>query len=391
MKSSIRVTHVRLLLAVSLASSAAAQGLGPEVLYTNLAGHPTAAVPGLPAGVEFFSGGQKAFNRPYVSPNGHWVMWSTTSINNARGIILRDGEVILHQGQPVPGHPAETLNCFNDICVEKLGVNDAGFVAGSFHFAGNPNDDLRVMRHDPGTMTWSEIAREVGPANLNVPGSFTWGHLLRNASIDAAGDVAFEASLTVGAVLLMLGADPLFQMGTPPSNLPAFPVDSIPAYIDDGYWIDASGSSWLARAVLAGTPADDVVVVDGAVVLREGFAVPGSGMAAIASGGLFLSEMDAGGNWYAGGLNVDGTEWIVRNGVVIAATGQTVAGGAEVWAQAPNLPSFFVHTGNAAGDWVVGGYTSAQRYALAVNAARVVWRQGDPIDLDADGSYDDGL
>ncbi|MCP3916126.1 MAG: hypothetical protein GY711_11270, partial [bacterium] len=47
--------------------------------------------------------------------------------------------------------------------------------------------------------------------------------------------------------------------------------------------------------------------------------------------------------------------------------------------------------GNAAGDWVVGGYTSAQRYALAVNAARVVWRQGDPIDLDADGSYDDGL
>ena len=53
---------------------------GYEVIYSNLPGDPSAAVPGLP-GVSFSPGsGNANFDRVYGSPTGNWVLTAFTDL-----------------------------------------------------------------------------------------------------------------------------------------------------------------------------------------------------------------------------------------------------------------------------------------------------------------------
>jgi uncharacterized repeat protein (TIGR01451 family) len=162
------------------------------------------------------------------------------------------------------------------------------------------------------------------------------------------------------------------------------------------FFISADGTHWLVQGDLTGDAAtDDVVAVDGAVVVQEGVILPGSGFTDPVDGtGIVGVHMDAGGNWFVRGNNdVSEQDWVYRNGTVIATLGSPIhTGTAEVWDDTDFGDCFFLHVGNGNGDWVIGGVTDAPSIAngvLVVNGTDEVVREGDQVDLDGNGMFDD--
>jgi hypothetical protein len=64
----------------------------------------------------------------------------------------------------------------------------------------------------------------------------------------------------------------------------------------------------------------------------------------------------------------------------------------EQWDDTDFAACFFAQTGNAAGDYLVAGVTnapSAVNGAVVLNGTTVILREGDPVDVDGNGLYDD--
>jgi hypothetical protein len=84
------------------------------------------------------------------------------------------------------------------------------------------------------------------------------------------------------------------------------------------------------------------------------------------------------GDWYVRGTQLGGGALAVRNGVVIAKTGDEIGNTGEHWTGG----NFSAFTGNNNGDWLIAGQTDnpnpARRYVIAVNGV-IVARQSDPI------------
>lgn len=229
-------------------------------------------------------------------------------------------------------------------------------------------------------------------------GSSLHSPVIAGSKVGLVSDVEFSpfpshvGRIEIGTVLIAQ------ELVTVPANQFTATTQTLENIWYDSFWSDASGAGHLYRADLTGPESsDDVVVVNGGVVLQEGFVVPGSGFPnPIDSAGIVRANMDAGGNWYVRGNNdVSERDWVVRNGVVIAMAAAAVTpGSSEKWSDAGYWPDFFAHTGNAAGDYVVSGTTNeVPRYDGIVvwNGAQIVSREGDPVDVDGDGLFDDGL
>ncbi|MEE2941075.1 MAG: hypothetical protein VX460_11860 [Planctomycetota bacterium] len=210
--------------------------------------------------------------------------------------------------------------------------------------------------------------------------------------IDGLGSASIDDVLVLGDLVLM-------QEGvTVPGGQPAGAEGPVENFDLGDFWAAADGARWLVQGDLAGGAAmDDVVVVDGRVVLQEGVPVPASGYTApIRSGGVRSASMDGAGDWLARGGNAGGHDWIVRNGAIVAETGAPLTPGAqERWDDAGFAPGFFAAAGNGCGSYVVGGVTDhadpALDAVLVLDGLRVIARESDPVDLDGDGLFDDGV
>lgn len=111
--------------------------------------------------------------------------------------------------------------------------------------------------------------------------------------------------------------------------------------------------------------------------------------------------MASNGDWFARGNNTDIDEdWIVRNEVVVACRkvghpANPIAGGTELWGNTDFADTFFLHVGNGLGDYVLGGVTNNPLNANGVlvvdhqGVRSVALREGDPLDLNDNGIYDD--
>jgi hypothetical protein len=139
-----------------------------------------------------------------------------------------------------------------------------------------------------------------------------------------------------------------------------------------------------------------VAVVNGAVALREGLPAP-SMFSAIVPNGIKGVAMFASGDWLARGVSDDPTEdWVVRSGNLAARRGGQIAPfnpTGELFSDNVFGDTFFAVGGNAMGDVIIGGFTNhpntQRNEVLVLNGDRVVMREGDRVDLDADGVFDD--
>jgi hypothetical protein len=91
---------------------------------------------------------------------------------------------------------------------------------------------------------------------------------------------------------------------------------------------------------------------------------------------------------------VNQTDFVLINGQVVAATGDPIATGlAERYDDASFSQTFFANTVNNRGDYVVAGTTdnpdALSNAVLVLNGTRVIAREGNPVDLDGNGLFDD--
>ncbi len=101
--------------------------------------------------------------------------------------------------------------------------------------------------------------------------------------------------------------------------------------------------------------------------------------------------MESNGDWFVRGSNVDGQAWLLRNGVVIAASGQPITpGSTELWTTA-----FRDVKGDNRGNYVISGHTNnadtTHDDVLVLNGTRVIARESDPVDLNGNGLADDDM
>jgi len=379
-----------------------------KALLSSVPSSPTSDVPGL-GGAKFVG---ESFSRPFVSPDGtRWILEADTdlpasidevivagTIGGTFGVIVQEGVTVLAESDVVG-----TINA-------GTGINDAGQFCFTAATNAAASMDEVVVKWDGNAFV--TVARE-GNSCPAIGGGVTWGATLDGATIQSDGRVSFYAALanTGGTAndtgyFTDDGNTVLAREGTTvPTNQgngTTFPYDIFQTGSTEavGLYLNASGSTFcgVIDIVTAPLAEDRTLVVDNDIKIQEGFTLPGSGYASVvASNSPLMDAMMADGTWFSYGSNADGQDWVVRNGAVIAQTGDEIAPGAGLfWGDTSYAQTFFIGVGNNNGDYVVGGvFNGATAWTdsnagLVLNGSTIIARENDPVDLDANGMFDDG-
>jgi len=359
-----------------------------EVLHSNLPGWPQSQVPGV-SGL-FFDQASAPFAQMAVSPSGHYGIIARVD-SNPRKILLVNGRMMIRLDDPAPWALGETLDQ-----MDNVSMNSTGELALSCATVGGPIAAdaylMTLMGED-----WTQQFVEGDPVN-GLPG-VGHGRFFYNPTMLDNGDVAFtnddlvgggfgtdNAAFLSGSMVARVGVDiPTGQLGGGSSAWGFFNTR-------DGLRYDPTGTRWVSLGTLKSN--SRVAVVDGAVVLQAGFPIPGSG----SSSNVLLfdfAQMGADASWWVAGSNGTGRDhFLVRDGVVVAQTGQPIApGSARVWTG--NTAGHFAAAGsNIHGQYFVAGYADdngLRSPVLVMNGTDVILESGDPIDVDGNGLYDDNV
>jgi hypothetical protein len=438
MMSDIRTACV-VAAAAGLAAPLAAVAGPIEVIYTKKAGDPKAAVAGAvgldgsPEAVEW-----KAMEDLVVSPDGsRWMIRARTtaaadhdtgivsgtgtagtmmSVSTASGpFIMQEGRpapfgnaVIMQEGRPAPfGNAADWIDFF-----------PSGF--GRFDDNNRLVFGIRARTTQTGATTAADANRVLRWDGTVSTLAFKQGDLytgLQDLAPAPSGDEAVGNS--VGSYHLLNDG----RVGSQDSTITSLHSSRRPAITYDrtGFhqrevttvlpgpfgpspllWATLGANEFyttpdglhhvIGGTVMGGTTADDgVLAYDGTVVLREGSAIPGT---SVLMGDFFQTVLAGSGDWISRGRDNSGTssaapDWAVRNGVLVAKTGDaTTPTLTERWGD-----TFLAVTTNRVGDWIVVGNTDNQDAGadtiVVLNGTDVVLREGDPVDLNGNGVFDD--
>ncbi len=381
-------------LACVLSASALAQG--PSAIHSTVVGQPNADVPGFP-GLHFSS-----FDRPQGSQSGvNWIMLARTDSGSTANDALYMtgsgmlGTVRVREGvtEIEPGRVAESMSD------RRVSILDDGRYGLALNLTGATTDDqVGVLGNGPSLSIEFREGQSVGGI-----GGATWGSAFGDTTIDTTGKLAVRAT-SLGGVPSTANAAVLLQNGNISAAQRGFTIPSggvsaqtINTFSFGSVYTSTDASSWLYKADLNGPAANSqILAVNNVIQIQEGVTL--SSHASVVSN-IISENMTANGDWFARGENADDQAWIVRNGVTIAASGGNVPGGlpGEQWSNVPwnvsNGNTFGLHTGNSLGDFVVGGFTNSadtsRQYAIVLNNSSVVLREGDAVDLNGDGLFND--
>jgi len=411
----------------SVAGLAATVAAGPiEVIYTKKAGHPKAAVAGAvslsgsPEAVEW-----KAMEDMVISPDGsRWMIRARTTADadHDTGIVMgmgtggsmlsistAGGPFVMQEGRPAPfGNTADWIDFFpsgfgrfDDNNRLVFGIRARTTQTGSVVTAADAN---RVLRWDGtvSTLAFKQLDLYTGLEDLapNPSGDETVGNSVGSYHLLNDGRVGTQDS-TINNIhssrrpAVTYDRARFHQNGVTTVLPGAFgPGPFLWSALDaNEFYTTPDGLHHYIEGRVAGaTTADDgVLVYDGTVVLREGWAIPGTG---VVVGDIFQTALAGNGDWISRGRDNSGTastapDWVVRNGVLMTKTDEpTTPALTERWGD-----TFYAVAANRVGDWVLVGTTDnadpAADNIVVLNGTTVVMREGDPVDLDGNGVFDD--
>ncbi len=404
----------------------AANAAGPiEVIFTKKAGDPKAVVPGavnLAGQAEVVE--WKAMEGFVLSPDGTtWILRARTNTTDDHdtGIVLGSGmtgsmltlnlpggpPLVMQEGRPAPfGNAADWLD-FMPTGFARFDDNN-NLVFGirarpNQPVGGTSTDANRVIKRDAAgggaTLAFKQGDLYVDMIDLppNPSGDETVGNSVGSYHLINDGRVGSQDSTILNVhtshrPAITYDREMFHQTGVTTVPMGAFGAGQMTwATLDaNEFYTTPDGQHWYTSGRVAGaTTADDgVLSYDGTVVLREGSAIPGT---SILVGDFFQTFLAGNGDWVARGRDNSGTsaaapDWAVKNGTLIAKTGDAISP-SENWGD-----TFFAVTANRVGDWVLAGNTSnadpAQDNVVVMNG-EVVMREGDPVDLNGNGQFDD--
>jgi hypothetical protein len=388
-------------LAPSQTTTTILRALGGSVIYSSVSTSISSDVPGLP-GVKF-TGATIAFDRPYGTKGGRWQLnGDTDAATTADDVLIIDGALALREGDQAPWAPlGETMGPFQS----RNGLTEVGDYAVKNNTSSSVNDDY-VAKNIGGV--WTIVAQEAGQIGA-FPSGVTYDDTLQGVVLLDNGTVFLEAdgidgtgiTTSIDEVYVSEGPSPIIlaqELVTIPTGQFTGLTETIEDIDFEDEWFTPDGAHYVLKGNLTGATGTDLVVIyDGAVVLQEGFDVPGIVGDPIIGTGTGIDEvaMDFAGNWWARGNLVSGQDYIVRQGVLMAKGGDPIhTGSTELWDDATFGDLFFMHQGDSLGNFVIAGVTdAADTFANGVivhNNTTVVCREGDPVDLDGNGLFDDG-
>ena len=378
-----------------------------EVLYCEVPGSAKAVVPGaldettgLPEATSF-----KAIEDLVLSPTGDaWIVKGRTLQGSTEENILllgggTTGTMFAQEGQPVPGGlPTEVVDFFGS----GLGrFNGADQLAYSLRARGGSTSTHQKVVYFDGAS--SSIAFQMGDpytglvdSPVGASGDELVGnsvgsiHLLDDGTIGAQdGTIANIASSQRPAIFYDRA---MFHQANVTTVLDLAGTGSVlvDGIATNGFYSSPDGAHWIALVdVDPSFSTSYAVVVDGQVRIENGQPLPGTPLVVGATNNV---QIAASGDWFARGRDDSSTsssapDWAVRSGTPTAATGVTLAGSESYGT------IFYAFTGNSVGDWALACNTdSADPSAdeVLVWNGQVVAREGDPVDVDGNGSFDDG-
>ena len=385
--------------AAALTAAAGIASAAPTVwtaIISNLPGDATAVLPG-GLGVVDPGTGTADIDRPYLSSDGRWVLTvfrdSPSTVDDE--IIVRGQgasyEAVIIESDLLPDN---TLAGFFD---QFLSINSSGTVAVATNTDGPTTvDETIVLIDSAGNLS---IAYQEGEPIPGLPGR-SWGSALRDATILDDGRTSVAANFILGSGTaddsgVFFDGAFLAREGEPIDGGPA-----VYENFDIGDFYVANNGTWVVQGDSDGlTTDDDFLVVNGSVVLLENQVIPGSDfLEPIDNAGIFEFRVSHAGDWIARGDNdVTDQDWVVYNGAVVARLGDQVPGGfiGEVYDDAAFAQCFFAVEANGAGDYLFGAVTDnpdiLRNAVLVHSTVGVIAREGDPVDVDGDGTFDEGV
>lgn len=404
-----RVTFAGAVLTIAVCLASAAVAGVPTVIFSNIQTSPTSDVPGL-VGAKFHTGTGSQFDRPFVSPDGsRWMFGAVSNLATTMDEVIIVGggpngttsSVVVQEGKPTFFDEAVNWGTLRT----NMGINNAGQWAFSADTsAATTSDEVAARWNGSG---FDLMARE-GTQAPGQPAGQGYGSTTNAVHILGNGDVRFRTGgLTGSTSTYVLYNNASIASGTvvaqtdvtiPGSQLVA-PPQSLDMLTSDRFRSDADGSHYIYHGDLNGATATDVVMVyDGNVVAQEGALLPGSSFASTVlnassdSGSQQISPYN--GHYMFRGSNADTIDWVYGDGQVLAATDQPIfAGASELFDDTPYAACFFLNCVNSNGDYVIGGVTNAADLAknavLVYNNQFEFLREGDAVDVDGDGLFDD--
>lgn len=373
----------------------------PVGVFSTIATSATSDVPGL-AGAKFDSAG--GFDRPYRSPDGkRWIISADTTLGTAVDEVIIRGSACSNGVAVQEGVTTLSLGDHVGLFDTELSINNAGQFAFATNTDAATTQDEVIVAWD-GTQ-FVTVAREgdlAGPTTFNFQGDN-----LHAPQIIANGQVWFITDTTNPDtnqdffVLWKNGNAVLVQEGvTVPTGQAGGATATWQVFDTGDLSVDATGAHWLLQGDTsdADTNKDDILAYDNAVVVQENQVLPGTGFTEGVDQGnsVEYGRVMSNGDWFARGDNNDEQDWVIRNGGLLNYVDGPLFGGAvEKYDDAPFAAGFFGFAGNNHGDYIVAGTTNSaedkSNAVLAFNNELVVVREDDPVDLDGDGLFNDGV
>ena len=400
------------------ASTVTANFANPKfsALLSTVTGAPNSTMTGLTTGVLGPPPAVQGTLDCVRSANGQWMTshWRT-NVDTFDDLIVRTNLVtgvssVMGQEGATALPPDNFTPFFNTFVTP--GVNNSG----DFSFTGRFNDpntatDIYAVKNIGGA--FSLVAREGSPVPA-IPGA-TYGSTLSGAGITNSGQTAFIASSLVGPVtaenqafLANDGNTLICQKGITTPAGAAGPVTSING---TGCFVSADGTRYIYSGSTTAGGSKTVAVVgtvggsDATVIVQTGTVLPGF-TSAVSNFQTQLAFMAPEGRWFVRGSNADGEDWVISgtgntvsaSNVVLrtgtqAAPLQVIPSSTEVWdAGASTVNNITGFTTNPRGDTLAYGKTlgdTRSDLVFVFNGTTILAREGDPVDADNNGVFDD--
>ena len=357
-----------------------------RAIYTQIAGDPTSNVPGLLDGSDQPIVGQfdSMLNINVSADGSRWTMEGASNITTAiDGVMMLGsgftGTVFAQEGKQAFGVPAGTLYTFFD---DDVGFNSSNDFAWGALTSVTANSDVtytNVGGVNANIAQTGSIVNGLQSGSGTINNSTVSQHLLND------GRVGFNASNISGSRAALAYWDSVSGINVfVERNVTTVDGDLVTGLpVDRIFYTTPDGLHTLYRATISG---GSMLVYDGGRVLRTGDTLPDASGTINAVNECHLSDN---GSWIARGDKAGGDDWVIRNGAMVAATGQSVEGGAETWG---NLIGTVRVNNN--GDYLVSGNTTVGDPLLdgvVVLNGEVIVRESDPVDLDGNGLFDDDI
>lgn len=367
-----------------------------------LASLPTAILQNSGSGANAFADGAAgtvpfmSFDRPVKSGSGsHWIMLSRSTLGSSNESMYITGSATSYNLVALegvtefePGRTFDTIDRYVDI-------NDSGDWVGIGNlFGGATNDDEVVYT---GNFSGSSIGIAFREGQVigtgDTLGTSNYGPGITNSGAISFGygttastsDVSYYTNNGGTAVLRnggLVSGEAFSTLGFGGRN--AFQTTS-------------DGSSYVVIGTIGSSSGPQILVKDGGIVLRAGDVFGGRTIGQINGEQNILQDN---GDWLTRVRFSDGTGGAIKNGSLLAASGDLVGGSVadERWSEVPWTSSsdttFAIVTGDSAGNVVLGGFTDnadpTRNFVWTFNGVEFL-RSGDQLDLDGDGVLDDAF